>query len=130
MDTFVKIIRMKISKDKTIGQIQVEFSTLYPGLKLEFYSKKHKDHEGSPKDFQMDSQKVLESYGALIEGELDLNGEMTVSELEESFETLFGLNIQVFRRSAELWLQTTATDNWTLETQNRKGIHSMQSTKA
>jgi hypothetical protein len=34
------------------------------------------------------------------------------------------MNIQVFRRSGMLWLQTSATDDWTLATQELKGGHS------
>jgi hypothetical protein len=51
---------------------------------------------------------------------------MTVAELERLFVENFGLNAQVFRRSGTLWLQTSATDNWTLAEQNRKGGHSEQ----
>ncbi len=50
--------------------------------------------------------------------------DMSVSELEQLFLTKYGLNAQVFRRSGNLWLQTSATDHWTLAEQNRKGGHS------
>jgi hypothetical protein len=46
---------------------------------------------------------------------------MKVSELEELFEEVFGLSVQVFRKSGESWLQTTTTDSWTLNQQNLKG---------
>ena len=36
----------------------------------------------------------------------------------------YSLNIQVFRKSADIWLQTSATDHWTLEKQNGKGQRS------
>ena len=34
------------------------------------------------------------------------------------------LNLQVFRKSSDIWLQTSATDHWTLEKQNGKGQRS------
>ena len=46
---------------------------------------------------------------------------MTVSDLEQKFAELFGLSVQVFRKSANVWLETTVTDGWTLEEQNRQG---------
>ena len=33
----------------------------------------------------------------------------------------FGLSAQVFRLSGDVWLETTSTDNWTLEEQNSTG---------
>jgi hypothetical protein len=46
---------------------------------------------------------------------------MTVQELERVFQEELGLFIQVFRRSGKVWLETTATDNWTLFKQNEEG---------
>ena len=46
---------------------------------------------------------------------------MTVIDLEKKFREVFGLGIQVFRKSGKAWLETTLTDNWTLEEQNRQG---------
>ncbi|MCB0692400.1 MAG: hypothetical protein KDC16_12200, partial [Saprospiraceae bacterium] len=62
----------------------------------------------------------------LIDGTLKLNSELTVSDFEQMMEKDFGLHVQVFRRSNQLWLQTSATDDWTLEVQNTKGLHSIQ----
>jgi hypothetical protein len=52
---------------------------------------------------------------------IDFNGQTTVWELEQEFEKKFGLHIQVFRKSGSIWLETTATDNWSLEQQNEQG---------
>jgi hypothetical protein len=46
---------------------------------------------------------------------------MTVSELEKSFTEIYGLYTQVFRKSGNIWLVTTITDNWTLNEQNQQG---------
>ena len=46
---------------------------------------------------------------------------MSVTELETMFRENFGLYVQVFRRSGKLWLETTATDSWTLTVQNDQG---------
>ena len=45
---------------------------------------------------------------------------MKVAELENAFAKSFGFAVQVFRKSGNVWLQTTATDDWTLEEQNLK----------
>ena len=46
---------------------------------------------------------------------------MTVTDLEQNFSDVYGLSIQVFRKSGDVWLETTITDGWTLEKQNEQG---------
>ena len=46
---------------------------------------------------------------------------MKVFELEDSFQTLFGISAQVFRKSAGSWIETSVTDDWTLKQQNDQG---------
>lgn len=45
---------------------------------------------------------------------IDISGHVPVKALENQFFRLLGLNVQVFRRSGNLWLETTTTDHWTL----------------
>jgi len=46
---------------------------------------------------------------------------MKVIDLEKMFKNRFNLSAQVFRKSGNLWLETTMTDNWTLLQQNNHG---------
>ena len=46
---------------------------------------------------------------------------MKVEELERILKKDFGLRAQVFRKSGNLWLETTMTDGWTLAQQNYHG---------
>lgn len=116
---------MKITDQKTIAQIQEEFSALFPGLKIEFYKSRHQSNEGSPVIDQLSADmKIANVRSQHNEGDFDINPEMTVAQVEKGLADQFGLNVQIFRRSASIWLQTSATDHWTLEVQNRKGIHS------
>ena len=121
---------MLISNSLTIEDLQKEFRTTFPGLKIEFYKIEHGEEEGSMKADQYSPDALI---GAIREsnkeGEIELNPSMTVAEFETKLTEEFDLHAQIFRRSASLWLQTTATDSWTLEVQNRKGIHSMEAIK-
>ncbi len=117
---------MKIHSDKTILEIKEEFQQQFPYLKIEFFKKHHLDGEGSPgTDLITENLKIRDI--ALSEGvvEFDITPEMEVYHLEETFYKFCRLNIQVFRNSSGLWLQTTATDHWTLEKQNGKGGRSL-----
>ena len=119
---------MLINDDKTLEGIQAEFSKQFPFLKIEFYSGKHESGEGSPAMQQLDpSLTIGEARRKKVEGDLNVDPDMKVSELETRFADKYGLNAQVFRKSGDIWLQTTATDSWTLADQNRKGERSTQS---
>ena len=118
---------MKISDTNTIHEIQQAFSESYPGLKIEFYDKRHEKAEGSPADSQYDpSMTIGEIRDVHGTQEVLVDPEMTVAQLEANFRDRLGLNVQIFRRSNTLWLQTSTTDNWKLKEQNRKGLASIQ----
>jgi hypothetical protein len=118
---------MKIDPKLSIQEVIEQFSKVYPGLKLELYSKEHEPGKGTSQDLILDHSMKLGDVNPSISSEdLALDPQMTVAELENVFKSHFGLNVQVFRRSNKLWLQTSATDKWTLEVQNRKGLHSVQ----
>ena len=105
-----------------LKDIQREFNAKFPNLKIAFFSVAHSEGEGSPKEAEIDPQaKLAEVRTVNSEGTLEITPEMTVAELEKMFMGNFGLNVQVMRQSGNLWMQTTATDDWTLERQNRKG---------
>ena len=113
---------MIISDDRTIAAIQDEFQAHFSNLKIEFYTDKHNIEETSPSTQQLvDMSKTI---GVLrkskYEDDLSINGHLKVSTLERNFRDIYGLNVQVFRRSGDTWLQTSATDNWTLSEQNNK----------
>jgi hypothetical protein len=46
---------------------------------------------------------------------------MTVSELESLLLQLFGLPVQVYRKSGNFWMETRMTRDWTLKQQNEHG---------
>ncbi|MBI5914482.1 MAG: hypothetical protein HY842_03835 [Bacteroidetes bacterium] len=116
---------MLIEDTKKISDIQQDFHREFPFLKLEFYTEGHPVGESSPAREQLDPGKTLaETRSIHASGDLHIVPTMTVSELEKLFTEKYGLNAQVFRRSGNLWLQTSTTDHWPLAEQNRKGGHS------
>lgn len=116
---------MFISDSKTIREVKNEFHDKFPWLKIEFYSKGHETGQGSPESAHLnDDLSIGEVRSVHGEGELSIHGNLKVASLEEAFRDDYGLHVQVFRRSGELWLQTTSTDEWTLAEQNEKGASS------
>jgi hypothetical protein len=108
-----------MSKDKTVHDIQDAFNEEYPFLRLEFY----RPANGSflPVKKYLPQTTSLEAAGLKNGGEIEIHKEMTVEELIKCFQLLFGLNVQVARKSGVLWLETTITGKWTLQKQNEHG---------
>lgn len=117
---------MLITEAKTIKDIQAEFHEKFPYLKIEFYDGRHESGKPSPAIKRFDPDLPLRQVRTVhAEGDLSIDGQLQVSTLEDRFWEQFGLNVQVFRLSGNLWLQTSSTDQWTLAEQNRKGGHSL-----
>ncbi len=115
-------MKIKIADRRKIFAIQEEFSKLFPYLKLEFFSKPHKAGAGSPKKLVKSPSKTLGECRSIHKnGSITITPAMTVCDLENSFRDVFGLSVQVFRHSGKVWLETTVTDGWTLEEQNKQG---------
>lgn len=120
-------MEMLIEKRKKLQEVQEEFNGLFPFLKLEFYGKEHASEEGSAKRNTLDTELSIESVQhKTAEGSLAIQGNMRVAELENAFEEMYGLSVQVFRKSGTTWLQTTTSDSWTLNEQNQKALEKHQ----
>src|SRR5688572_13250898 len=111
---------LAISKEKTIQDLQLDFNRQFPFLKLEFYKrdatgKVSRGKKNLPYFF------TLQQAGLKSNGSLDVRHDMTVASLEGMFSSQFGLDVQVLRKSGIVWLETTVTDQWSLEKQNEHG---------
>jgi hypothetical protein len=114
-------MQLVISNDKAIQKVQQDFNEHFPFLKLEFY-KLQADGPASGVKKHLPPSTPLRAAGLNQEGGLmEIHKDMKVNELEKQFLNNFGLNVQVCRKSGTLWLETTMTDNWTLQKQNEHG---------
>lgn len=111
-----------ITDDLSIQQIQDKFNAHFPYLKIEFFKSAHQEGEGSSKDNIITTNHIIgEIRYNHASGEVSMHGNQKVSTLEEAFKEKYGLNVQVFRKSGKVWLETTKTDEWTLSEQNKMG---------
>lgn len=118
-------MKIEITKTSALQHISDQFCAVFPFLKLEFYKEKHKTNEGSDVDDQLTRDTLLiKIQPDLTETYLNIDGEISVADFEKMMKDKFNLNVQVFRKSSKIWLQTTSTDHWTLNKQNGKGERS------
>lgn len=115
-------MKININDNRKIFAIQEEFNTLFPYLKIEFFSKPHKVGGASAKKLMKHNSKTLGECRTIHNnGEITITPSLTVSDLEQRFQDVYGLNVQVFRKSGKVWLETTVTDGWSLDEQNKQG---------
>ncbi len=115
-------MKIVISDTGKVEQLQEQFSAEFPYLKLEFFSRPHQVGHGTARGLMKTNAQTIGEYRTVKnKGHVNIKPEMTVAELEQQFRERYGLNVQVFRKSGKVWLETTVTDNWTLEQQNSQG---------
>lgn len=115
-------MKIIINDHRKIFAIQKEFSELFPNLKIEFFTKPHQSGGSSPKKMMKHPSKTLgECRVVHTKGMLSITPGLTVADLEQNFSCVYGLSVQVFRKSGKTWLETNTTDGWSLEEQNKQG---------
>src|SRR5687767_10421608 len=112
-------MELVLSFQETVKDVKKQFNNAFPYLKLEFFTEPHVIGQGSHL-LKMVPQSTLlcEISGILCDGEITIDPESTVKELEQTFQQKFGLPVQVFRKQKDIWLETTSTDYLTLKEQN------------
>ncbi|MFZ1329057.1 MAG: hypothetical protein WBB20_02650 [Chitinophagaceae bacterium] len=122
MFTNLMNMNLHIAPNSLISDIQKEFNKAFPFLKIEFFNNKSFSRtEFSAQQIIAANRRIVDTQLAIKDGDIQINEEMKVIELEKLFKDKFKLAVQVFRKSGNLWLETTMTDNWTLAQQNNHG---------
>jgi hypothetical protein len=117
-------MKQEIRDDQTIEEVQEVFHHLFPFLKVDFFER---DTHGLKKNkFEkpiINREKLLGEFrlDKIDGGDLIIAKDIKVKEFEHYFDSTYSLHAQVFRRSGNVWLETSVTSNWTLEEQNRQG---------
>lgn len=121
----MKPMIIDIAGNTSVGQIKHQFTTMFPYLKLEFF---YEDKNEKPQLLIASNDTLLSKLQPkLREGVIVVDEHLIVADLEAQFKEEFLLNVQVFRRSGSLWLETTITDIWTLGRQNQHGLEITES---
>lgn len=116
---FMTTMEMQITDNKIIKDLQQDFNSLFPYLKIEFFTATSKGRDNAK--LIATEQSLSRSRKVREEGTMMLNGNMTVAAFEKEMWERFGLLTQVFRQSGKMWIETSLTDSWTLERQNAEG---------
>jgi hypothetical protein len=116
---------LEINDKTSLREMQDVFSTFYPYLKIEFYSRRHRKYEPSEELLLIEPNILIGDIKAThISGVLEILPSSKVSDVEKEFQERFGLSVQVFRKEKKSWEQTTGMDDFTLKELNEFGRNS------
>lgn len=116
------VMHLSIAPDRKISEIQKEFNDVFQFLKLEFFNNKSFARKNfTSSQIIPNTRKLSDGLLGIVKDTIKIDQDMKVSDLENLFRDKFRLAVQVFRKSGNLWLETTMTDDWTLLQQNNHG---------
>jgi hypothetical protein len=113
---------LQIDKGSSLKNIQKQFNSYYPFLKIEFFKKIPVDQPLYKVEL-FSAAEMLKFINSFGNGgvTIDVSRKRTVAEVEKDFEKLLGISAHVFRKSGNVWVETTLTNDWPLEEQNEEG---------
>jgi hypothetical protein len=115
-------MELQINSNRYLWEIQKDFSAEFGYLKIEFFSKPQlSERPFTAKNIFSNQRRISDLAKSSIDSTIKIDERMSVSELERVFSDQFSLSVQVFRRSGNIWLETTMTDGWSLKQQNEHG---------
>lgn len=114
-------MHLHIAPNRLISDLQKDFNKEFPFLKLEFFRNRVQSPAFTFQQMLPHNKRIAEGQDTIADGDIEITPDMKVKDLEKIFRDQFSLAVQVFRRSGNLWLETTMTDDWTLAQQNEHG---------
>jgi len=102
------------NEGKTVGEVRKRFNELYPFLRIEFY-------QNSDFGRVIRKEKLDDGFCLAGGGMIDISGQRSVTDVKNDFLVATKLIAFVYRKSGNVWIETSHTDNWLLEQQNFEG---------
>lgn len=116
---------IEVKSDMMVKDLKKQFHVYYPNLKIEFFNQASSEDGRNSKDQMLDNEALLNAYTGNQSGTVEFSGDTSVRQFETLFSETFGLNVQVFRKSGNVYLETSNTDDWTLDMEHKEALSSM-----
>ena len=115
-------MELHIKNTLAITELQKQFNGEFPYLKIEFFDIPRSSLNKLTKAHLFPPNRLLGVCGKIRnEGTISISPDDTVEKLESIFWNSFGLTAEVFRKSGNLWIETSLSNSWTLKLQNEEG---------
>jgi hypothetical protein len=120
-------MELVINPGDTVLDLKQQFVEKYKGLKLELFQFAHDESESSQAKNRVLGTVPMSDLIDNLPASIEIHKDMTVAEVEATFEKSAGLHVQVFRKMRGVWIETVQTDGYTLEKQMELSKNSTQS---
>ena len=115
-------MKLEVTSHTSIRDIQEQLNAVYPFLMVKFSTKAHhKDQRVRHAHWYADSFRLTSIAKKGIPGSIIIEPWHKTGEVEQEFESRFGLHAQIFRREGDKWIETAGTDIFSLFEQNETG---------
>jgi hypothetical protein len=112
-------MELRIYKNTSAREAKEQFRKFFPFLKLEFFAYYHQRGEESHINKEAFNGTYLsETSDFFKEGVLNFSPSTTVAEFELEFQVELGLVAKIYRKTGDLWVDTSQTSHLTLGKQN------------
>jgi hypothetical protein len=108
-----------IEPAQTLGATNTNFQKFFGMLRLDFYATTHDSGELSEDLEPLNVETKWSDLGLEQEQKFSFDKTTSVAEFEAMFRAL-GFGVQVMRNAKGVWLQTSATDDWSLAEQQAR----------
>jgi len=105
---------MNVTPTTSVNELMQQFSERFPFLRLYLY-----EEFGSQKRAANDHDFALKSGKKNIQ--VNFESSTKVLDFIDQMEKLLGWKVQILRCSGKLYIETSVTNQWTLERQNQEG---------
>ena len=107
-------MEIQFNSATTIEEIQQQFTSAFPHLKLGFFNDLNKDQVLTADELIKNEKTKLSALTSNIDsGKLIFEPNRSINDFEKSVLEQYGLQVQIFRKSGNTWLITLNTDNKT-----------------
>jgi hypothetical protein len=111
-----------VENHQSLLSFQDDFHIAFPFLRIDFFLLSTLANGVYQKDPLQNRSSIFADYrDSNHSGLISFGGEITVKGLSDLFRNEFGIGIVVYRCSGRLWLAANATNQWSLDQQNREG---------
>ena len=105
---------MTVNPNTTVNELMCQFSEHFPFLRLALY-----EGVGSKKRAATENDFALKFGEKSVE--IKFESTAKVRDFIDYLEQILGWKVQILRSSGKLYIETSVTDQWTLDRQNQEG---------
>jgi hypothetical protein len=114
-------MQLHINDETRIRNVQHSFNAVYPFLKIDFLKNNYAKRLSAKAEKIPPDEQVKRVGNVNGVHQIRVTKQRTVAQLKKDFKEMFGLTAEVYRKSGNVWIETSLTDDWTLEQQNKEG---------